>query len=398
MEACSCATGRRARPRIARCERVCGSSRPSSGPRRCGARVGARRRCTSCSSVSGCRVGQLERDWRLADLEPFDATRAVEMRRQASPPARRGSRAKLMRLEEYAEQWFDDLRRRRRDAGRVSQADVQHVRRATGRTTSRRRSGRCRWPRSTPRRSAATSTPSSAAQPCEGCPRRRPASAARAPGGSRRRWRRSSVNSTLTPLSAMLTDAVDDGLHHGEPGAAAAAWPAPRQPPRRRCSPTRRRTAPKFLEPDEALALLEASRRPSTATMVLAALTTGARRGELLALRWEWIDFAKRRVSIGGQLQGRRARAAASTTPSARSRSTAASPQALGPRRQAEGFVFLAPDGGPWPNQGPGARVPARRVRGRGAAPSPGACGTCCGTRTRACSPPAGSAATSSRS
>ena len=200
------------------------------------------------------------------------------------------------------------------------------------------------------------------------------------------------VNSTLTPLSAMLTDAVDAGLlgaptrRASRAGRATAAGAS-------RCSPTPAE-APKHLEPVEALALLGAAPVEHRA-MVLAALTTGARRGELLALRWEgWTSRTvgvDRRAAAGPRARRLQVRLRA------RGPLYSGLARLLGPRRRAEGYVFLAPDGGPWGNQGPEREF----LRQRTSAPScagRGRCGTSCGTRTRACWPPAACAATSSRS
>jgi integrase len=159
-----------------------------------------------------------------------------------------------------------------------------------------------------------------------------------------------SVNHTLTPLSAMLTDAVAEGLIASNPV---------RQPRRARHGGSRRkaayldaqRPAPKFLEPDEARALLVAGPEPYR-DMVLADLTTGCRRGELLGLRWEDIRWADRRIDLTGQLQGRE-RVGCKNESEREVVLFSRLAAALGKRRQAEGYVFLDPRGRPWTNQGP---------------------------------------------
>jgi integrase len=269
------------------------------------------------------KVGYLERGWRKSDLGPFE-DRLGDMRRRLAAGEPWQPR-KLTRLAEYAEGWFDELALAAQ-AGRISKLTYNtyigswenHLAPAFG-----------SLPLAAIDAGAIRSYVN--AKVAEGL----------APV---------TVNSTLTPLSAMLTDAVTDGL--------IAANPA-RQPRRARHGSSRRgqlfadarREAPKFLEPVEARALLEATpaaHRP----MVLAALTTGARRGELLGLRWEWVDFAKRRVWIGGQLQ-QREQVGCKYASEREVPLYSGLAAALGPRRQAEGFVFVAPDGGPWPNQGP---------------------------------------------
>jgi integrase len=86
--------------------------------------------------------------------------------------------------------------------------------------------------------------------------------------------------------------------------------------------------------------------------MVLAALTTGFRRGELLGLRWEDIRWADRRIDLRGQLQGREYVGCKNGS----EREVvlwSGLAAALGRRREAEGYVFLNPHGRPWANEGP---------------------------------------------
>jgi integrase len=86
--------------------------------------------------------------------------------------------------------------------------------------------------------------------------------------------------------------------------------------------------------------------------MVLTAVTTGFRRGELLGLRWEDIRWADRRIELRGQLQSRKyvGCKCGSEREVPLYSGLAAS---LGKRRQAEGYVFLDPKGRPWSNEGP---------------------------------------------
>jgi integrase len=269
------------------------------------------------------KLGYLERGWRKADLEPFE-TRLGEMRRKlaAGEP---WQPQKVMRLAEWAEQWLDHLKAAVL-AGRVSKLTYN-----------------CYvgiWERHL--------APAFGALPLAAID----AAAIRRYADSKLAdWFAStSINGQLTPLSAMLSDAVADGLIVANPC---------RQPRRGRHGATRRtalfadqRTAPKFLELYEARALLAATPDAYRA-MVLAALTTGARRCELLALRWENVDFARNRIAIVDQLQaGELVPCKYDSAGEVVLYSGLAA--ILGPRRRAEGFVFLDPDGQPWTNAGPG--------------------------------------------
>jgi integrase len=49
----------------------------------------------------------------------------------------------------------------------------------------------------------------------------------------------------------------------------------------------------KHLSPEQVLQLLEAAKDHPQKTLFILALTTGMRRGELLGLKWQDIDFAK---------------------------------------------------------------------------------------------------------
>jgi integrase len=151
----------------------------------------------------------------------------------------------------------------------------------------------------------------------------------------------------------MLTDAVAEGLIPVNPA---------RQPRRARHGGSRRRAiyadargkAPAYLEPPEARGLLMAT-PAEYRVMVPAALTTGFRRGEVLGLRWEDIRWPQRRIDLRHQLQARRsARCKCGSVREVVLYSGLA--EALGKRRQAEGYIFRDPQGRPWSNEGP-ARV-----------------------------------------
>ena len=66
-----------------------------------------------------------------------------------------------------------------------------------------------------------------------------------------------------------------------------------------------KRGVPRHLENYEARSLLAAT-APLYRDMVLAALTTGFRRGELLGLKWEDVNFGTSRIRLQRQLQSRR--------------------------------------------------------------------------------------------
>jgi integrase len=153
------------------------------------------------------------------------------------------------------------------------------------------------------------------------------------------------ANATITPLSAMLTDAIDEGLIQSNPC---------HQPRRARHRASRRKSLlaevrtekPKHLEPTEARALLEATPEPYR-DLILAALSTGFRRGELAGLRWEDVRWADDRIDLRRQLQRRR-----DVPPKYRSYREVVMYSGLkvelAKRRQADGYVFLGPSGRPW--------------------------------------------------
>lgn len=167
----------------------------------------------------------------------------------------------------------------------------------------------------------------------------------------------SRIKSVLIPLSGMLTDAMDEGLLDRNP------LRSPRRARHRGGSrhdyidlqPSKR--PPRLLEPHEARAVIEAT-DPRYRDVVLAALTTGFRRNELLGLRWEWIDWKTRRIDLRGQLFWKRTgngQERESTHRHCKYDSEREVPLWSGladqlARRQArEGWVFVNPaTGGPW--------------------------------------------------
>ncbi len=158
------------------------------------------------------------------------------------------------------------------------------------------------------------------------------------------------ANALVTPFSAMLTDALDAGLIPSNPC---------HQPRRARHGASRRRALlaevtverPKYLEPAEARALLAATPERYR-DMVLAALSTGFRRGELIGLRWEDISWGDGRIELRRQLQRRK-----EVKPKYSSYREvplySGLRAALSKRRQAEGYVFLDPEGNPWADADP---------------------------------------------
>jgi integrase len=282
------------------------------------------RRC-SCSptvyAVFGgewSKIGYLCEGWRKGDLGEFDSQLA-EMRRKrdAGEPYRPG---KPKRLREWAAEWF---------AGLYDAAEAGDISKLTYNTYE----GDFR----------------NHIEPYFGD---KPLGAISS--DMVRRYIRSKVagglsprtaNATITPLSAMLTDAIDEGLIQSNPC---------HRPRRARHGASRRRALlaevkaekPKHLEPTEAQALLAAT-PDEYRDLILAALSTGFRRGELLGLRWEDIRWADARIDLRRQLQRREP-----VPPKYRSYREvvlySGLRDALAKRRQAEGYVFLSPSCEPW--------------------------------------------------
>lgn len=104
----------------------------------------------------------------------------------------------------------------------------------------------------------------------------------------------SSTNRMKAALSSMFTFAIKEGL-------------AIRNPARKIPCETERNQRIRYLSDDERLALLAACRESELDKLyllVLMGIMTGARKGELLRIRWEQIDFAKRRVDLGRTKNG----------------------------------------------------------------------------------------------
>ncbi len=104
----------------------------------------------------------------------------------------------------------------------------------------------------------------------------------------------SSTNRMKAALSSMFTFAIKEGL-------------AIRNPVRMIPCETERNQRIRYLRDDERLALVAACRNSELDKLyllVLMAIMTGARKGELLRIRWEKIDFTKRRVDLGQTKNG----------------------------------------------------------------------------------------------
>ena len=269
------------------------------------------------------KAGYLERGWRKADLEPFEA-QLGDMRRKLAAGEPWQPR-KVMRLAEYAEQWLDDLETAA-IAGRVSKLTYNSY---------------CGiW-----ENHLAPAFGSMVLSAIDAASIKRFVNDKLADD-----FAAVTVNAMLTPLSAMLSDAVEAGYITTNPC---------RSPRRARHGASRRgqilapveQKPPKFLELQEARALLAVT-PDRYREMPLAALTTGCRRCELLALQWPDIDFARRRVAIRMQLQG--GELVPCKYDSAGEVVLYSGLAALlGARRQAEGFVFTDSDGQPWTSSGP---------------------------------------------
>jgi integrase len=152
----------------------------------------------------------------------------------------------------------------------------------------------------------------------------------------------------------MLTDAVSEALIASNP-SRQPNMPRHRGSRRNALYPDQAAPVPKHLEPVEARALIAAT-DPKHRALVLTALTTGARAGELYGLKWEGIAWADRRIRIGGQLQGGEyVRCKYGSEREVVLYSGLA--QVLGKRRQAAGYIFTDDRGRPW-----GRRNPDREV------------------------------------
>jgi len=92
------------------------------------------------------------------------------------------------------------------------------------------------------------------------------------------------VNRDLEALRRMLFWAVDEGLLAANPLS--------------RVRLTRERRKPRFVLTLAQEALLLAAAAPHLRAIIVAALDTGMRRGEILAQRWEHIDFTRQLLSV----------------------------------------------------------------------------------------------------
>ncbi len=161
------------------------------------------------------------------------------------------------------------------------------------------------------------------------------------------------------------------------------------------------RRPPRLLEPIEALSLLDAT-PPQFVDLVLAGLTTGFRRNELLGLRWEWIDWKARRIDLRGQLYWKLTGNGREREPilrrckydSEREVPLWSGLAALLAAEQARraGSSCDPRTGTPWREEAASKHVLRPAMEDGGRLPARAICGTYCGTHTRRCSPPAGSA------
>lgn len=297
--------------------------------KRCAAKGRDARKCTCGPTVYAVLanewslIGHLVEGWRRDDLREFEEELADMRRKRRAGEPYRPVEPKL--LHEWAGEWFADLRTSA-EAGDVSKLTFNTYR-GHYRNHLEPEFGE---------RPLASITSEMV---------RRFIRAKVAAGLSPR-----TANALITPLSAMLTDARDVGLIASNPC---------QQPRRARHGASRRRALlaevksdkPKHLEPTEARALLAAT-PDRYRDMILAALATGFRRGELLGLGWEDVDFGAGRIELRRQLQGREA-----VKPKYSSYREvplySGLRAALARRRGAEGYVFTGPDGRPWGDSEP---------------------------------------------
>ncbi|MGH2973381.1 MAG: tyrosine-type recombinase/integrase [Solirubrobacterales bacterium] len=308
--------------------------RHRKGKRRCAATGKDSRRCTCGPTVYAVLAGDwvkldhLPEGWRKDDLQPFEEELADMRRRLSAGEPYRPVEPKL--LWEWAQQWFDYLHDLA-ETGDISRLTyekykgsyVNHLEPAFGDTP---------LAAITPdmvRRFIRSKMVGQVDEDGEDVPGLSPRTA----------------NALITPLSAMLTDARAEGLIPSNPC---------QQPRRGRHGASGRGSLlaevkaekPKHLEPAEACALLAAVPEEHR-DMVLAALSTGFRRGELIGLRWEDISWAEGRIELRRQLQRRK-----EVKPKYSSYREvplySGLRAALSKRRQAEGYVFLDSEGRPW--------------------------------------------------
>lgn len=297
--------------------------------KRCGGRGKNPRTCRCAPAVYAVihrrwePIGYLDVGWKKHDLSRFES-RLGELR-EAIETGQPIKRRTVRLLEDYATEWFAELA----DSARAENVSRLTYNTYEGSWTNHLKPAFGRMPLGAIDEAAI----------------RRYVAAKQAQGLAP-----TTIDNSLTPLSAMLSDAVSDGLLTRNPL---------RQPRRARHGGSRRkslyvnakRKAPKHLEVDEARALLAVT-PAAYRTMVLAALTTGFRRGELLGLRWHDLDFGRSRIELRRQLQNRReVRCKYDSERDVVLYSGLA--RALGGRRRTEGYVFTDPDRGPWTNEGP---------------------------------------------
>jgi integrase len=127
--------------------------------------------------------------------------------------------------------------------------------------------------------------------------------------------------------------------------------------------PRYQRREMRFLTGDEVARLMKASAGTWYAPLFALALATGARRGELLALKWEDVDFPRALLSIKRALEStRRYGVREKSTKSGKPRAVDLPASALDMLRRhrlasaldriGPGYIFPGPNGGPWdPNK-----------------------------------------------
>jgi len=135
---------------------------------------------------------------------------------------------------------------------------------------------------------------------------------------SQKRLTETTVNRDLEALRSMLFWAVDEGLISSNPLS--------------RVRMIRERKKPRFVISVAEEDMLLQSAAPHLRPIIITALDTGMRRGEILAQRWEHIDFSRQILSVTH-----------SKTPEGEAREiplTARLARLLGSERKAEGLVF----------------------------------------------------------
>ena len=152
------------------------------------------------------------------------------------------------------------------------------------------------------------------------------------------------MSNAIVPLKEMLGHAVEWGLLTVNPAAGV-----------RRPRPTQRaEETMQVLDPAQVRKLLEAATEGQERVLLMTAVMTGARRGELLGLTWADVDrernrlWIRRSIGLGGQVQVPKSRRSVRAIAMTASLSAALRDHRLASRyKQADDYVFSSERGTP---------------------------------------------------